>query len=103
MFDETCSEKEYRANRPYWLYFPILKWIKSTDMTEKEKKDNSTYLITKGYLKKLSFKEAAFQSWEKTTQADRLDTLNLTNFNDEIFKTIFGFSAVCFIQKESKQ
>jgi len=102
MFDETCSEEEYRANRPDWLYFSPLKWIKSTDMTEKEKKDNPAHLTTRGYLKKLSFKEAAFQSWEKTTQSDRKDTLKLTNFNDEIFKTIFGFSAVDFIQKETQ-
>ena len=103
MFDKTCSKKEYEAHRPEWLYFSIMRWVNKEAMTEKEKEDNPTYLTTLGYSKRLSFKEAAFTSWKNTTDEDRRNTLKLTNFNDVIFKYIFDFSAIEYLEGEGDE
>jgi len=70
-------------------------WIFEKNMSDKEKEAYPSYITTGGCLKIYSsLKEAYIESWNKATKEDRQLTLKLPNFDDEVFKEIFGFSAV---------
>lgn len=94
MFNKKCTFEEFICEKANWLYFSPLEWIYKEDMTEKEKEDNETYKTTGGYLKEISYKEAAKLAWDKASYKEKEQTRKLPNFDDEIFKEIFGFSAI---------
>src|SRR2546428_579471 len=71
MFNKPCTKKEYHAHKPEWLFFDITDWIEEGKMTELEKNIYPTHKTTGGYLKVISYQEAAQQSWLSTTQEDR--------------------------------
>ena len=99
----TKREHWINADKPNWFYVNLTNWINETKMTNKEKEAYPSYTTTGGYLKFYSsLKEAYVESWEKTTEEDRKLTLKLPNFDDDVFKEIFGFSAVDNLE-EKKQ
>lgn len=77
---------------PSYFYLKLNKWILVGNMTDKEKEEFSWYKTTKGYLKKLDYKEAWKQSFEKADKEDVAKTLNLPNFDYDIFEKITGIS-----------
>ena len=103
MFNKPISEEEYqKAKYPNWLFVRLTKWVLSKNMSKEEKEENPEYETTNGYLKSYSsLQEAWKESWDNTTQEDRDLTRKLPNFDDEVFKEIFGFSALS--KKESKK
>ena len=71
-------------------------------MTNKEKKDNPQYETTGGYLKTYEYKEAWRKSWNKASEGDRKKTLELPNWDNEIFKEITGIDVEAELNKSSK-
>ena len=59
-------------------------------MSEKERKDNSTYATTGGYLKVLTYKEAWKKAWDGAAEEDKDLLYALPNFDKEVFKEISG-------------
>lgn len=68
----------------------LTEWIPESEMTTQEKKDNSTFKTTGGYLKEYEYNEAWANFWEKTDKKNKDKILNLPNFDAEIFKDITG-------------
>ena len=62
-------------------------------MSEDEKQANPSYITTGGYLKTIPYQEAARKAWNNATQDQKLATLQITNFDNDIFKQIFGIDA----------
>ena len=88
------------AVKPEWMYFHLTKWVYENDMSENEKTAYPNYKTNGGYLKiYTSYHHSAIESWENTTDEDRELTLSLPNFDDDVFKEIFGFSAVQSLKK----
>jgi len=83
------------ADKPDWMYFDMIRWIDESEMTDKEKDAYPSYVTTGGYLKCWdSFQQCAKDSWDNASKEDRALTLKLPNFDNEVFKEIFGFSAL---------
>ena len=62
-------------------------------MTDKEKEANPSYLTKGGYLKEYnSLKEAYVEAWEKASEEDKLKTFKLPNYDEDVFKEVFGFT-----------
>ncbi|MGB3468394.1 MAG: hypothetical protein WBA74_24125 [Cyclobacteriaceae bacterium] len=72
------NKKIFNCKKPEWLFFKLTEWVHKMDMTEQEKLDNPTYKTTGAYLKVYNYQEV---------------TRNLPNFDNNVFKQIFGFSA----------
>ena len=96
IFNEKGSRKEWRNTvKPDWLSVETTKWISETDMSDKEKESNPSYVTTTGYLKFYSsIQHAYIEAWEKASDEDRALTFKLPNFDTEVFKEIFGFTPV---------
>jgi hypothetical protein len=79
--------------KPNWMYVDLTKWILESNMSDKEKEANPTYVTTGGYLKfYTSLKQAYIEAWEKTTEEDRKLTEKLPNFDPVVFEEVFGFN-----------
>lgn len=105
IFNKIGSRKKWNnTDKPSWMFINLTLWIIAKDMSDKEKEAYPSYITTGGYLKVYSStKEAYVEAWEKTTQEDREKTLNLPNFDDNVFKEIFGFSALENLNKCKKK
>jgi hypothetical protein len=55
-----------------------------------------------GFLKTLEYKEAFRIAWNKASKEEHKQLLELPNWNNEIFKEIFGIDAEAEILGESK-
>ena len=77
---------------PDYLYFSLTNWIDFDDMSDQEKKENSFAEYTNGYLKIYEYKEAFMNSFNVADLDDIKKTLELPNFDYEIFETISGIS-----------
>jgi hypothetical protein len=75
---------------PAWMYFDLVKWVKSDDMTEAEKEAHPEHETTGGYLKQLDYKEAAQASYNNATREDQDKVEQLPNYDPEILFEIFG-------------
>ena len=86
---------------PKWLNYEVkpvnMTWIERYKMTDEQKKIYSSSEITGGFLLvetiddwEKSNKEAALKAWNETTEEDRQLTLQLPNFDADIFFDIFG-------------
>lgn len=90
MFNKPCSPEDFLGPKPSWLYFPLTEWISSLYMTDEEKEANPLYKEMGGYLKVYEFKEAARLAWDKVSLEEKKATLQLANFDADIFFEIFG-------------
>ena len=90
IFNKETDIKREDIAFPDYFYFNMTEWINESIMTDEEKEDNPTYKTTGGYLKKYDYKEAWRKSWENADIEDRKKTLELPNWNNEIFKEISG-------------
>ena len=96
IFNKPAKREDWiDAKKPDWMQVALTKWVHSKDMADKEKDAYPSYVTTGGYLKAYSSLQDAYkESWENTTPEDRAFTRDLPNFDDEVFKEIFGFSAL---------
>ena len=94
VFNKPCSRKDWEeAKKPKWMYIQLTKWIDETSMTEKEKQAHPSYVTTGGYLKTYSsLKEAYVEAWEKASKEDKELTFKLPNYDEDVFKEVFGFT-----------
>ena len=91
VFNKECLLNEWEeCDKPSFIYFEIIKWVSSSDMTDQEREDNPTYITTDGYLKVYEYKEAFKKSWDEADEEDRKKIFNLPNFDAEVFKEISG-------------
>jgi hypothetical protein len=88
--DTGMTYEEVTEYIPNYFYFDLVEWVAEEDMTKEEKEENSTYEITGGYLKVYGYKEAWRRAWDNATEEDRKKTLELPNWDNEIFKEITG-------------
>lgn len=91
VFDRPCTLETW-ANweKPDWLFFDLTEWIKTSDMTEQEKKDNPKHVTTGGYLKVYDYKTAFQNSYNKATRQEQLKIKDCPNFDAEKFYLISG-------------
>jgi len=83
------------TNSTYILLFSnfrITEWIKESEMTNKEKKDNPNFHVQSGYLKKIEYKDACKNWWNSLTKKQKKDVCSIPNFDKKIFKKITGIS-----------
>ena len=89
--DSDLTYSEFVKNN--LIIYPDLhtcNWIYEKDMTEEEKINNPNYHTLDGYLKKMDYKEAWTEYWNRASESDKNFFLTLPNFNSEIFKEITG-------------
>jgi hypothetical protein len=86
---------------PDWLHFDLTHWVYEENMTDEEKENNPTFKTTGGYLKKLSYKEAARISWDEASMEDKKHTLNIPNFDNDIMIEIFGIDVEAELNQNS--
>ena len=101
--DTEFTESEFLEKYDYPLsYFNIklTDWIFESDMTTTEKKKHQEYKTAGGYLKTYSYKEAWKISFEEKcdkTAAEK--TVNLPNFDYDIFEEITGITKAMLDKK----
>jgi len=102
IFGKETDIKREDINFPKYLYFDLTVWIDFNKMTDKEKEENPNAETTGGYLKTYSYKEAFKNSFENADVEDIKKTLDLPNFNYEIFEEISGISKTDFDRRLNK-
>jgi len=80
MFNKETNLKESEINIPLWMYFDLAYWIE--DKTK----------IEGGYLKKYNYKEAFRKAFYEADILGIKQTLELPNFDYDIFEEISGIS-----------
>lgn len=68
----------------------ITEWVYEWDMTDEEKKENPSYKINGGYLKKYEYKEAWKNFWGTLENKEKEIMKTIPNFNPQIFEKITG-------------
>jgi PPE-repeat protein len=89
MFNKLCDKKLSEIDIPY-LYIPLTKWVCEKDMTDLEKKNNSTFYVQMGYLKTNDYKVAWSIAWNSAEKSKKQEFLDLPNFDAKIFEEITG-------------
>jgi hypothetical protein len=92
IFNKDTKISPDRIVYPNYFYFDINVWIGVNDMSEEEKQKYWWYKTTGGYLRTISYKEAWKNSFEKASKEDVALTLNLPNFDHNIFEEISGIT-----------
>jgi hypothetical protein len=91
IFNKSYPREKWESlDKPDFLYFNLTEWIRSEDMTDKEKEENPTHETTCGYLRKYEYKEAFKESWDEASKEDRKKVFNLPNFDADILLEISG-------------
>ena len=73
-----------------WNMKTVCTWVEESNMSDKEKKENTTYSTTGGYLKGRDYKYCWTKFWEKSSQEDKDFFKSLPNFDADIFEEITG-------------
>ena len=90
-FNKPCTLKEWsNAVKPNFLYFTLIKWVKESAMTEKEKQNNPSYKTTGGYLKVYGYKEAWRIAFNGASDEEVEQLKALPNFDAKVFEEISG-------------
>lgn len=89
-FDKPTGKKWDEISHPHFNEFFLTKWVPEWEMNLLEKIDNPAFRVTKGYLKKIDYKEAWANFWRDTDEWNRQRFLELPNFDPVIFKEITG-------------
>ena len=89
-FNKPTNLKFEEIDHPSLAEFDINEWVPEDRMTNEEKIANPKFFTTKGYLKRLEFKEAWNRFWERTSAANKQKFFMLPNFDAEIFYQITG-------------
>jgi len=89
LFNKEYDKKLSELNIPY-IYLPLNEWVSESEMTAEEKENNPKFYVLKGYLKKLSYKEAWKVAWENLQKDEKEKFTSLPNFDKDIFFEITG-------------
>jgi hypothetical protein len=93
MFNKETDVIRDKIIFPNYFYFNLTEWIGTEYMTEYEKGANPDYEVTGGYLKTYKYKGAWKKSFEeKCDEKQALQTINLPNFDYDIFEEITGIT-----------
>jgi hypothetical protein len=92
IFNKFTNLKKEEITFPSWFFFNLTSWVSDNEMSEQEKKENPYYETTKGFLKKIDYKEAWKKSFNEADINDLKLTLKLPNFDYKIFEEITGIS-----------
>lgn len=68
----------------------VVEWVRSVNMTDKEKAEYPTYKTTGGYLKVLDEPDCAALWWGALDDADKQTIMSIPNFDKAVFKEITG-------------
>lgn len=93
LFDKETSMTRDEFNRIISSLSSLPKftlWVKEGSMTEEERESNPSYKTTGGYLKRLDYKAAHVDWWNKLDDAGKQKILTLPNFDAAKFKRITG-------------
>ena len=101
MFDKDCDWNYTdwtRSNARHILLdcpwpITIVKWIRESEMTDKEKDENPSYKTTGGYLKITGKKLNRQEWWDSLTEEDRDTVKALPNFDAKKFYKCTGIRA----------
>jgi len=99
IFGKETEIKREDINFPSWIFFDLTEWVSFQDMTDKEKENNTFAEFTQGYLKTYEYKEAFKNNFDKAGIDDIKLTLELPNFDYDIFEEISGISKSDFDDK----
>ena len=92
IFNKETNIHRQDIKFPNYFYFELNKWISVSDMTYEEKEKYYWHKTTGGCLRKIEYKEAWKLSFEKATKKDVRKTLDLPNFDYNIFEEITGIT-----------
>lgn len=73
---------------------PIVAWIDEPDMSEEEKKNNPSYLITGGYLKVTKENVNRQRWWNNLSKEDKNEVMSLPNFDADKFYICTGIKVM---------
>ena len=90
MFGKETDIKRGDIRFHSFMFFNLTEWIESQDMTEEEKREHPSHTTTGGYLREYEYKEAWRKAWDNASESDRKKTLDLPNFDADIFLQITG-------------
>jgi len=91
IFNKSCKKKLWEnSEKPGFIFFCLTQWINEEEMTDMEKIDNPSFFVSGGYLKKIDYKKAWKNSWDKASTKDKELLLKLPNFDAEVFNEISG-------------
>ena len=91
VFNKPFSRQKFMdIDKPEWIYFDLTEWVNQENMSDQEKAGNESYMTTGGYLKVYSYKEAWANAYKNATEEDIQKTINLPNFDYDIFEEISG-------------
>ena len=91
MFNKESNLKRDDISFPDYMYFDLTEWVYEDDMTDEEKEEHKEeYKVTGGYLKVHDYKEAFKKAYANASQEEKNATLNLPNFDAELFLEITG-------------
>jgi hypothetical protein len=103
IFNKETNLKREEIHFPSFLYFDLNVWVSHDTATDEEKKLHKKEIEScGGFLKTLEYKEAFRIAWNKASKEEHKQLLELPNWNNEIFKEIFGIDAEAEILGESK-
>ena len=93
LFNRETNLKIENIDFPSYFVFDLTEWVDVDDMTDREKIENPDYETTGGYLKEYSYKEAWKKSFEEKCDKEQSEqTINLPNFDYDIFEEITGIT-----------
>jgi hypothetical protein len=88
------SSDFHKLDLPSFLFFYLVEFVQSSEMTDEEKEENPSYETTGGYLKKLYYKEAFQKSYNDLSEEERVEQTKqlkaLPNFDADVFYEISG-------------
>ena len=91
MFDKDTGLKMCEIDIPLFLYFDLSVWVSHDTATDEEKKVHKEEIeCCGGFLKRLEYKEAFRQAWDKASEEEHEQVKRLPNFDAEKFYEISG-------------
>jgi len=90
MFGKDTGMKRGDVSFPDFFYISLTEWITSAKMSDSEKTEHPSHTTTGGYLKSCEYKEAWRIAWDKADETERKKTLDLPNFDADMFLEITG-------------
>ena len=89
-FNKISDKKQSDVYFPNWMYFDLLVWKRSSDMTEDEKMAYPLHETCGGWLFTLDYKEAAQASYNRATKPEQDAVENIPNYDAQVLYDIFG-------------
>jgi hypothetical protein len=92
--ESKLTFSQWRGSHAFYLLSKVntylVQWIKDSEMTEEEKKQNPSYKTTGGYLKKCDTSKAYQEWWNNLNENDRNIIRAIPNFDSKKFEMITG-------------